>query len=142
MTDPTSETPPPPPAPAAIEEQPPAPNPPAPVLSHVTERTWALTAHLTTLSNYVGVPGFIGPLIIWLTKKDDAPFAAAQAKEALNFQLSLYLYVVICIALFWLIIPPFLIPVIGIAHVIFTIVAALSVSEDKPYRYPATIRFL
>ncbi|CAN5430368.1 DUF4870 domain-containing protein [soil metagenome] len=99
-----------------------------------------MIAHLSTLSNYIGVPGFITPLIIWLAKKDDSPFAAGQAKEALNFQLSLYLYILICGALFWLFFPPFLIPVIGVVHIIFTIVAALAVSENKPYRYPITIR--
>jgi len=62
------------------------------VSSPKEEKNWALCAHLSTFSTYIGIPGFIGPLIVWLVKKDEMPFAAANAKEALNFQISLFIY--------------------------------------------------
>lgn len=123
--------------------------PPAAANSSVnvqTERNWALAAHLTTLSNYIGVPGFVGPLIIWLAKKDDMPFASTEAKEALNFQLSLYVYMVAAFILFITVIGALIsIPAmvaIPIVHIIFTVIAAIKVSDGHPYTYPLTIRFI
>ncbi|MDG2123024.1 MAG: DUF4870 domain-containing protein [Verrucomicrobiales bacterium] len=111
-----------------------------------TERNWALAAHLTTFSNYISIPGFIGPLIIWLAKKDEMPFASAQAKEALNFQLSLYIYLVACLILLItfigaiIAIPGFV--AISLAHIVFTIIAAIKASDGHSYLYPLTIRFI
>lgn len=110
------------------------------------ERNWALIAHLSSLSTFIGIPGFIGPLVVWLVKKDELPFAAAQAKEALNFQISLFIYGLICIALIFTIIGalvaiPALI-VLGLLEIIFTILASIQAGEGKPYRYPMTIRLI
>lgn len=113
-----------------------------PVARNKEEQNWALGAHLSTLSNYVGLPGFIGPLVIYLIKKDTMPFAAEQAREALNFQISLFIYVIGCLLLFFLVLPLFFIPVIAVVHIVFTILASLSVGEGKAYRYPLTLRLV
>lgn len=110
------------------------------------DRNWALAAHLSSLSSFVGIPGFVGPLIVWLVKKDDSPFAAAQAKEALNFQITLFLYAILCALLILTVIGALIgIPgliVLGIVEIVFTVIAAIQAGEGKSYRYPMTIRLI
>ena len=110
--------------------------------------TWAMAAHLTALAAIlVGLP-FIGPLIIYLVKKDN-PFVRRHAAEALNFNLSIMLYTLILgivtgILLFVLVgvllLPLFL--VLFAAWVVLVIVAAVAAGRGEEYRYPLTIRFV
>jgi uncharacterized Tic20 family protein len=123
-----------------------APSPASSPPTEKEERTWALFAHLSSLSSFIGIPGFVGPLIIWLVKKDDMPFASAQAKEALNFQISLFIYLLIS-GIFIMtgigaIVGIPAIMALVIIEVIFTIIATIQASEGKPYRYPMTIRLI
>lgn len=119
-----------------------SPGPP----SQKEERNWALAAHLSSLSSFVGIPGFIGPLVIWLVKKEEMPFAAAQAKEALNFQITLFIYVLACMVLVLTVIGAVIgIPALialGIVEIVFTIIASVQAGEGKSYRYPMTIRLI
>lgn len=116
---------------------------------HVTvpreERTWGMFTHLSALIAQFIVPGLgpiIGPLIIWLVKKDAMPFVDDQGKEALNFNISVFIYGVIC-GLLWLVfIGMILLPLLGLFWLIFTIVASVKAHEGVAYRYPLTIRFL
>lgn len=114
--------------------------------SQKEERNWALIAHLSSLSSFIGIPGFIGPLVVWLVKKDELPFASAQAKEALNFQISLFIYMIICFVLFITVIGAIIaIPgliALGILEIVFTIIASIQAGEGKAYRYPMTIRLI
>jgi uncharacterized protein len=85
---------------------------------------------------------FIGPLVVWLIKRDDHPFIAMHAREALNFNLSVLLYTavtwVLALALIGI---PILIG-IGIAWLVLTIVAAVKAAQGEEYRYPLTIRLI
>lgn len=123
-----------------------APAPPAVSPSEKEERNWALFAHISTLSTFVGIPGFIGPLVVWLVKKDELPFAAAQAKEALNFQISLFIYSIICVILILTVIGALIgfpgLIVLVILEIVFTIIASVQAGEGKPYRYPMTLRLI
>ncbi len=119
------------------------------------ERTWALVAHFSVLIGGLVTYGwaasfgsFLGPLIIWLIKRDTMPFAADQAKEALNFGITL---MIICVALLMLTIlslgigailtiPLFLL--IGVAALVMVIIAAVKANEGVAYRYPMTIRLV
>lgn len=103
------------------------------------ERTWALLAHLSGLiAGMVAVP-FLGPLIVWVIKKDESPFVGDQAKEALNFQIALLIAVVVCIATCIGIIVA---PIVGIAGLVFSIIGALEANKGVYYRYPYTIRLI
>src|ERR1700740_2194108 len=106
------------------------------------ERQWAMFAHLSILlgglisSGWAGGVGyFVGPLIIWLVKRDTMPFVADQGKEALNFNITL---AIVGVALFLLILLTFglgifiAIPagaVIAIGWLVFTVIAAIKASE-------------
>ena len=100
------------------------------------EKTMALLSHVLTLVPGVG---FLAPLIIYLIKKDESSFIAAQAKESLNFQITLY---IVIFGLFITIIGIFLIWIIAIVALVLVIIASLRANEGKLYRYPLNIRFI
>ena len=100
-------------------------------------RQWALFAHLSGL-----LLGFIGPLIIYLVKKDEDPFVADQGREALNFNLTILLVILISIPLTLVIVGIFTLIAAGIVGFIFQILAAIEANKGVWYRYPITIRFL
>jgi uncharacterized Tic20 family protein len=111
-------------------------------------RNYALAAHLSALlSLFVGFP-FIGPLVVYLVKKDD-PFVRRHAAEALNFNLSIMLYsaVIIVVGLLLLIVLVgivvwlLLIP-LGILWIVLICIAATKAGQGAEYRYPLTIRFV
>lgn len=106
-------------------------------------RTWAMASHLSALSIYVGIPfgNLIGPFICLLVKGKESPFVDDQAKEALNFQLSMTIYAIIAGLLIFLLIGFLLLPVVLLAHIIFTIKGAITANDGKAYRYPLTFRF-
>ncbi len=107
------------------------------------ERQWALFAHLSALIGLVIPLGnVIGPLIIWQVKKDTMPFAAEQAKEALNFNITVAIAAIICFVLFLVVIGMLLLPLVALAWVIFTILAAVKANEGVQYRYPFTLRLV
>ena len=119
------------------------------------ERQWAMFAHLSALvggiltSGWAGSIGtFIGPLIIWLAKKDSMPFVDDQGKEALNFNITVAL-IFLALAVLSLVtlgigliiaIPGWII--VGIAWLVFTIIAAVKANEGVAYRYPLTLRLI
>jgi uncharacterized Tic20 family protein len=119
------------------------------------EKQWAMFAHLSALaggiltSGWAGSIGcFIGPLIIWMVKKDTMPFVDDQAKEALNFNISvalvflaLFLLSVMTLGIGLIIAIPAWI-IIGIAWLVFTIIAAIKAHEGVAYRYPLTMRLI
>lgn len=115
------------------------------------ERMWAMIGHLSALAGVVTgfIGNIVGPLIIWQVKKDTMPFAAAESKEALNFNISWFLWGLILGAVTFVltifVIGVLLWPVLfvyPIVWVVFTIIAGLKANEGKPYRYPLTVRFI
>jgi len=106
--------------------------------------TWAMFTHLSALSGYVGVPfgHIVGPLILWLIKKDQNPVLDAHGKEALNFQISSVIYGIVAFLSIFVLIGFVLLPAVVIANLVLTIVGAIKANNGELYRYPCTIRFL
>jgi uncharacterized protein len=117
-----------------------------------SDRNWAAGAHLAALvaafatSWFAGIAGAIAALVVWLVIRDRSNFAAAHAKEALNFNVSMFLYAVVSVLLVvftlglgLLVAVPLWIG-LALAWVIFTIVAAVKAYDGEIYRYPLTIR--
>ncbi len=100
-------------------------------------RTWGLVAHLSPL-----LVGFIGPLVVWLLKKDESEYVSRHAKEALNFQISLFLWVMVSVVLSIIIIGIFLLMALMIVALVFPILAAVKSNEGEDYHYPLTIRLI
>ena len=102
-------------------------------------------AHLGALSGYVGVGfGFIvGPLVVWLIKRNDYPLVDDQGKEVLNFQITMLIASVICVPLILLCgIGVVLLIARGIINLICTIMGAIKANEGVAYRYPFALRLI
>ena len=118
--------------------------PPAAAVSSSNIRNWNILCHASALLGvFFHFPGhLIGPLIVWLAKRDDSPEIDAHGKESLNFQISMLIYNVIA-AVFCLVLIGFLfLAVLWVLNAIFVIVASIQASDGKFYRYPITIRFI
>jgi hypothetical protein len=119
------------------------------------ERKWAMFAHLSALAGALLTSGwggsigfFVGPLIIWLLKREEMPFVNDQGKEALNFAITvsiacfvLLLMTIMSLGIAALItIPAFMI--IGIGSLVLVVIAAIKANEGVAYRYPVTLRLV
>jgi uncharacterized protein len=106
-------------------------------------RTTAVAAHLSTFAGLV-VPfgSVIGPLAVWLTRRDRDPFIDDAGREALNFGISIAIYGVVALvgALMLVGIPLLMVGVI--AWVVLASLAAVKASQGQSYRYPLTIRLV
>lgn len=117
-----------------------------PVLSQ-DDKTMGMLAHLLGIFT-----SFVGALIIWLTQKESSPFVEEEAKEALNFQITIMIYyAVVTVASFILtivtlglfaMIAPVIYPALGIFAVVVSILGAVQAKEGKHYKYPLSIRFI
>lgn len=107
------------------------------------ERTMAMLCHLLALSGYV-IPfgNIIGPLVMWLVKKDEMPFVDEQGKESLNFQITVMIAMIVSFVLVFVIIGFFLLIAIGIGSLVLVIIATIKANEGTHYRYPLTIRLI
>jgi uncharacterized Tic20 family protein len=105
-------------------------------------RNWAMAAHLSAFLGAWVALAFVGPLVIWLVKREEHPFIAMHAKEALNFNLSVLIYAAVGFILVFVLVGIPLLVVIGVVWLVLTVVAAVKASAGQPYRYPLTIRFV
>lgn len=112
-------------------------------------RHWAVGAHLSALIALVtGLPSLVGPLVVWLLKREGDAFVEAHAREALNFNLSLLVYVLAAIGAViaslglavLVLLPLALVAFVG--WLIVIVVAAGRAGNGQFYRYPLTIRFI
>jgi uncharacterized protein len=102
------------------------------------EKNLALIMHVLSLVGF----SLIGPLIVWLVKKDESAFINAQGRELLNFQISFLIYAIVCIPLCFVLIGIPLLIVVGLASFILTIIGLVKATEGKIYRFPVTIKML
>jgi uncharacterized Tic20 family protein len=103
-----------------------------------TEKIWSILSHL---SCWFGV-GIILPLVVYLAMKGDSEYVRENAREALNFHISLLIYCLCCIPLVFIIIGIPLLMIIAVASLVLAIVAAVKASDGGCYRYPLTIRMV
>lgn len=141
-------------------EQPPAKDRPS--NSKPPEYTYGMLCHLLALSALLGLPmgNILGPLIIWLIKREEDPFVDQCGKESLNFQITATLaglalgLLAVASAIFAMIpivgLVSFLFfPLIGIALfglvvtvIVFTVIASIKASEGTRYVYPYSLRLI
>jgi uncharacterized Tic20 family protein len=86
--------------------------------------------------------GFIGPLIVWLVKKDESAFVEGEARESLNFQITVTLAAIPSAILIFLCIGVFLLMALWLASVVFIILGAVKANAGLPYRYPISLRLI
>jgi uncharacterized Tic20 family protein len=116
------------------------PNPPS---ANRDQNMWGMLCHLSALIGFVIPLGnILGPLVVWLIKKQEYPFVDDQGKEALNFQLSMTLYYIIAAILIIILIGLILLVALAIFSLVVTIIAMIKANEGVAYRYPMCIRFI
>jgi uncharacterized protein len=107
-------------------------------------RTWSVLCHASALLglffHFFG--HLLGPLLVWLIKRGDAPEIDANGKESLNFQISMLIYDVIAGILCLIVIGIPILIALWILNTVFVIIASVKTSEGQFYRYPFTIRFI
>ena len=123
-----------------------------PVKSEVIEtnkdaRTWAMLCHLAGLGWLIFwlipvISGVICPLILWQIKKDEYSFVDEQGKEAVNFQISMLIYLIVAALLCFTCIGFVLVPIVCVVDIVLAIVASVKAGEGHSYRYPFCIRFI
>lgn len=120
--------------------------PPEPHVPGNTEdaRRWAMITHLSALVGLLGngIGFLLGPLIVWLWKKEEFPIVDEHGKEAVNFQLTMLIAAVIGFVLSFVLIGIPILIAVAIAAIVFPIIAGLKANEGKSYRYPFTIRMI
>jgi uncharacterized protein len=119
------------------------------------DRNWAMAAHLCGLLWLAGGSGLIffpfgilvlftmlGPLIIWRTKGTGSEFVADQARESLNFQITVFLLGLVFLVLAFVLIGFVFLWILGLVNLVLVIIAAVQVSDGRPYRYPFCLRLV
>jgi len=109
-----------------------------------SERTWGMLAHLSALAGVIVwlLGCVLGPLAVWLTRRDRSPFVAAHALEALNFNITVVLAALACMLLMLVFIGFILGAALFIAWLVLTLIAAIRASEGVLYRYPVSLRLV
>lgn len=109
--------------------------------SEADEKLFAMLAHLLGIAS-----SFIGALVIWQIKKEDSPFITDQAKEALNFQITLAIgYVALMLLSMIPVVGCFtsiVMLLVGVAGLVFSIIGGLDANKGKAYRYPFALRLV
>jgi len=99
--------------------------------------------NIATITHLGGILfSFIPSLIVWLLKKDDSEYIAAQAKEALNFQITVLLAQFVSGVLVFILVGFLFLALIWLFNIVLCIIAAISTSKGETYRYPLTLRLI
>ena len=115
----------------------PPPAPPQPLETNSEARTMGMLCHLLGIFT-----GFLGPLILWLVKREESPFVDDQGKEALNFQITVVLASMVGAATACLIIGFFILIAVWIANLVFSIIGTMEANKGVRYRYPICLRLI
>ncbi len=111
-------------------------------MSPADQRTWAIWAHLSAfLAAFVAL-SFLGPLIIYIIFKDRGAFVRQHSTEALNFQLTMWIGLLISFPLMLVLVGFLTAAIIGVLMLVFQILGAVAASDGRDYHYPLTIHFV
>jgi hypothetical protein len=108
-----------------------------PPLSDADQRMWAMLAHVGGI-----LFAFVAPLVIWLVFKERGRFVEEQAKEALNWQITLLIGYIVGSILIIVLIGGIIIALVWIASIVFGILAAIAANKGEAYRYPFALRLI
>lgn len=137
---PGGDVPPPPPGatpPPGYNAPPPGYAAAQPPLSDADQRMWAMLSHLGGI-----LFSFIPPLVIWLMFKERGRFVEEQAKEALNFQITLIIGYIVGAILTIVLIGVIIVLLVWLAAIVFGILAAVAANKGEAYRYPFALRLI
>ena len=102
------------------------------------DKIWSMLSHLST---FFGV-GLILPLVVYLAMRNESEYVACNAREALNFHISLLIYGLCCVPLIFILIGIPLLVILGLSSLVFAVIAAIKASDGRCYRYPLILRLV
>ena len=103
-----------------------------------SDKILSMLSHLSAL---LGV-GFVLPLVVYLAMRKESEYVATNAREALNFHISVLIYAVCCIPLVFIMVGVPLLLVLGLGSLVLAIIATIKASDGQCYRYPLTLRLV
>jgi len=103
-----------------------------------SDKIWSMLSHLSAL---LGV-GFVLPLVVYLAMRKESEYVATNAREALNFHISVLIYAVCCIPLVFILVGVPLLLVLGLGSLVLAIIATIKAYDGQCYRYPLTLRLV
>ncbi|HLN21458.1 MAG TPA: DUF4870 domain-containing protein [Bacteroidales bacterium] len=108
-----------------------------------SERNWAMLCHISSFAGFFfPFGGIIGPLIFWLSKKDESAWVNLNGKAALNFNLSILLYSILVLPLVFIVIGIPLIVALGILKIVCITIASVKAARGEYFKYPLSIPFI
>jgi len=110
----------------------------APLTPKGNDKIWSMFCHLSAL---LGV-GFVLPLVVYLAMRHESEYVADNAREALNFHISVLIYSLCCIPLVFILIGIPMLIVLGLGSLVLAIIATIKASDGQCYRYPLTLRLV
>jgi uncharacterized Tic20 family protein len=121
----------------------PTPSTQVPPVAAPVSRTFEVLCHVLGFAGFVlPFANIWAPLIVWLMKKAESPSVDAHGKEAINFQISMTIWVLLCAASWLVLIGIVLLPAALITGIVLTVIGTIKASNGELYRYPLTIRFI
>ncbi|MFN4259163.1 MAG: DUF4870 domain-containing protein [Gemmataceae bacterium] len=107
------------------------------------DKQWAMLAHLSAIATLcvLGLP-FLGPLLIWVFKGEQSKYVEEQAKEALNFQLNIFIYLLVSIPLLFILLGFLTLFAAVLYSIIMAVIAGMKAKNGEPYRYPFSFRLI
>lgn len=113
-------------------------------------RMWGMFCHLAALAGFltafahvvIPVGNILGPLVVWLIKKETYPFVNRQGKESLNFQITISICAIAASLLMFVAIGFVLLPAVIVFDIVMIIIASIKANAGENYRYPWSIRFI
>lgn len=107
-------------------------------------RKWAMLCHYAAFAWFLApmIGNVIGPLVVWQLKRESDPYVDEQGREALNFQLTLSLALMVGGVLAWILIGFPLMVLVSVVGLVLTVIGGIKANEGKAWRYPFCIRFL
>ncbi|MCK5012376.1 MAG: DUF4870 domain-containing protein [Candidatus Omnitrophica bacterium] len=111
---------------------------------HEQDHVWAILCHLSALALFIIPPigQILGPLIIWLIKKNDMPYVNEEGKKSLNFQISMTIYMFIAFVLCFVAVGIPLLVLLLLTNIVLVIIASIKTSKKEKFQYPCTILFI
>ena len=115
---------------------------PAPPGPDAEARKWAMLCHYAAFAWLLApmIGNVIGPLLVWQLKRESDPYVDAQGREALNFQITASLALLVCATLSWVAFP--LAALVSVGALVLTVIGGIKANEGRAWRYPFCIRFL
>lgn len=108
-----------------------------------TERNWSMLCHLSAFAGFFfPFGGVIGPLICWLTRKDESAWININGRNAINFHISILLYIILAIPLVFIVVGIPIMLALGTLKIVCIIIASVKASKGELFKYPLAIPFV